>query len=108
MDVTQSETLADQICGCANREQHRRDVALLNEAFAAHRQAALLEGVRIGLEAAAKMADEWRDENRKNVSKSEHSNMSDMLEGAAIECNALAGEFRKFDPAAVLARQGGA
>ena len=75
------------------------------QAFAAHRQAALLEGVRIGLAAAAKMADEWRDENRKNVSKRRHSNMSDMLEGAAIECNALAGEFRKFDPATILARR---
>ena len=79
------------------------------QAFAAHLQAVLLEGVRIGIEVAAKMADEWRDENRKNVSKSRHSsNMSDMLEGAAIECNALAQEFRKFDPAAVLARHGGA
>ena len=36
--ITQAEVLADQICGCANREQHRRDVALLNEAFAPHRE----------------------------------------------------------------------
>ena len=55
MDVTQAETLADQICGCANREQHRRDVALLNEAFAAHREAA----ARDMRERAAKEAEDF-------------------------------------------------
>ena len=92
MDVTQSETLADQICGCANREQHRRDVALLNEAFTTHRQAALLEGVRIGLEAAARDALTWFP----NGQDERHH------KGGVVA------SIRSLDPAAVLARHGGA
>ena len=37
--ITQAEALADAICGCANREQHRRDVALIE----AYREAAVAE-----------------------------------------------------------------
>ena len=37
--ITQAEDLADAICGCSNRDQHRRDVALI-EAF---REAAVAE-----------------------------------------------------------------
>lgn len=44
--------LATQICGCANRDQHRRDVALI----LAYRDAALVDGIRLGLEAAADRA----------------------------------------------------
>jgi hypothetical protein len=84
--IMQAETLADQICGCAN---HRRDVALLNEAFAAHRQAALLEGVRIGLEAAMKAIN----------AKCEHSQNN---RGWAYV------DVSNLDPATVLARHGGA
>lgn len=43
-------SIADQICGCANRQQHARDVALLREAFTAARA----EGVKAGIEAATK------------------------------------------------------
>ena len=80
---------------CLCDDKNCRDCALILAACQALRD----EGRREGLEAAAKVADDWRDENRKNVSKARHANMSDMLEGAALGCNALAHEFRKIDPA---------
>jgi len=42
--ITQADELADAICGCANREQHRRDVALIE----AYREAAVAE-LRVAL-----------------------------------------------------------
>ena len=36
--ITRAKMLTDQICGCANREQHKRDVALLDQAFSAQRE----------------------------------------------------------------------
>ena len=34
--ITGASDIAHEICSCANRDQHKRDVALLNSAFAAH------------------------------------------------------------------------
>ena len=55
-----------------------------------------------GLLDAALMAEKWRDENkaaaaraRKSISEGSQ-NMAEMLDGAAIECNAIAGEIRKM------------
>lgn len=56
---------------------------------------------RVGMEECAKLAEQWRDENkmkaakaRKSVSEGSRS-MAEQLDGAAIECNALAQEIRK-------------
>lgn len=60
------------------------------------------------LEEAAKIAERWRDENRAAAAKArtregrmerlglEHPDMADMLDGAAIECNAIAGAIREL------------
>lgn len=60
-------------------------------------------------EDAAAIADKWRDENKAAAAKArtserkrdamglEHPGMSDMLDGAAIECNAIAGEIRNME-----------
>lgn len=37
--MTPAHVIADQICGCANRDQHRRDVALIEADRAAVRKA---------------------------------------------------------------------
>jgi hypothetical protein len=58
------------------------------------------EGEAAGIERAAKMADKWRDENKASAAKARKSvsdgarNMAEMLDGAAIECNAIAGAIR--------------
>lgn len=64
----------------------------LQEAFAAHRQAALLEGVRIGLEAAEQDALTWFPAG---------------TEGKHVS-GGVVGSIRALDPAEVLARNGGA
>lgn len=52
------------------------------------------------LEEAAAIADRWRDENKASAAKARKSvsegsrNMAEMLDGAAIECNAIAAEIR--------------
>ena len=61
------------------------------------------DGWRDGVEAAAKLCEQWRDENKSSAAKarnrgSNDPGMADMLEGAAIECNALAGEIRNLTP----------
>lgn len=51
-------------------------------------------------EQCAQIADEWRDENKAAAAKARRSisegsqNMAEMLDGAAIECNAIAAEIR--------------
>ena len=57
-------------------------------------------GYHDGLEAAAKIAEQWRDQNKASAAKARKSysegarNMADMLDGAAIECNAIAQAIR--------------
>jgi hypothetical protein len=52
------------------------------------------------LEEAALLADRWRDENKAAAAKARKSisegarNTAEMLDGAAIECNAIAAEIR--------------
>jgi hypothetical protein len=54
------------------------------------------------IERAALIADEWADENKAAAAKARKSssegcqNMAEMLDGAAIECNAIAAEIRKL------------
>lgn len=58
------------------------------------------ESFNDGLEAAAVIAEKWRDENKAAAAKARKSfsegarNMAEMLDGAAIECNAIATEIR--------------
>ncbi len=61
-----------------------------------------------GLEAAALIAELWRDENKAAAAKArsrerraaslgfETPDMADQLEGAAIECNAIAAAIREL------------
>jgi hypothetical protein len=54
------------------------------------------------IERAAQIADEWAAENKASAAKARRSvnegcqNMAEMLDGAAIECNAIAAEIRKL------------
>ncbi len=54
------------------------------------------------LEQAALIADAWAAENKAAATKGRKSasegarNLADMLDGAAIECNAIAAEIRKL------------
>lgn len=59
-------------------------------------------------EEAARVADKWRDENKAAAARArtregrleragfDHPGMADMLEGAAIECNAIAQAIREL------------
>lgn len=59
-------------------------------------------------EEAALIAEKWRDENRAAAAKArtresrmsalgfDHPSMAEMLDGAAIECNAIAGAIREL------------
>lgn len=50
-----------------------------------------------GMEAAAKIAEKWRDENREKCKEEKlrgSTSMADRLDGAATECNALAQAIR--------------
>lgn len=53
-----------------------------------------------GLLAAATLAERWRDENKAAAARArkgrDQGDMAEMLDGAAIECNAIAGEIRKM------------
>ena len=53
-----AEALADRICGCANREQHRADVKAILEVMAKHQEAA----IRAAIEACAKVCDDFKHE----------------------------------------------
>ncbi len=54
------------------------------------------------IERAAQIADDWAGENKASAAKARRSvsegcqNMAEMLDGAAIECNAIAAEIRKL------------
>lgn len=76
------------------------------QAFARHRIASHALGKAEQREADALIAEKWRDENKAAASKARvserkrdalglaHPGMSYMLEGAAIECNAIAVAIR--------------
>jgi len=51
-----------------------------------------------GLIAAAEIAEKWRDENRASATEARksHPELADQLNGAAIECHAIAGEIRRL------------
>lgn len=63
------------------------------------------EGHKFALSAAAAVAIKWRDENKASAAKARKSlsegsrNMAEMLDGAAIECNAIAAEILKLSDA---------
>lgn len=71
-------------------------------AFARHAQQARAQA----LEEAAKVAEQWRDENKASAAKArkrshfDHDipHMAEMLDGAAIECNAIAAAIRALQP----------
>lgn len=54
------------------------------------------------IEEAAALAEQWRDENKASAAKARRSvsegaqNMAEMLDGAAIECNAIAQAIRNL------------
>ncbi len=56
--------------------------------------------INAAYERCAQIADKWRDENKEAAAKARKSvsegsrNMAEMLDGAAIECNAIAAEIR--------------
>lgn len=54
-----------------------------------------------GIEAAAKLAEAWREENKAQAAKDRkvgNISMADRLDGAAIECNAFAAAIRRLTP----------
>jgi len=54
-------------------------------------------GIIEGLEMAAKVAEEWRDENKQSAAearKQGNRQFASELDGAATECNAIAGAIR--------------
>ena len=56
-------------------------------------------GIIEGLEMAAKVADEWCDENRQSATdarKQDNRQFASELDGAAIECNAIAVAIRSL------------
>ncbi len=60
-----------------------------------------MAGWNAAIEHCAAIAERWRDENKAAAIKAlkgqgfGSSDMADALDGAAIECNAIAGEIRK-------------
>ncbi len=65
-------------------------------------------GWNAAIEHCAAIAELWRDENKAAAARAlkmrgfGYSDMADALDGAAIECNAIAGEIRKLSLAAAL------
>ncbi len=101
---SKTEILADWAELEASEDGYCNPLCLL---FASHRQAALIEGARVGLEAAAQMATEWREENKAAADRDRKHGSLDMwrrFEGAATECNAIAHELGKTDPATIIAQ----
>ena len=93
MDMTQEDIRAAGDLGerlCSLCEYSR--MGEITKAFAAHRQAALLEGVRIGLAAAADDAVTWFPE----------------ATTGKYRAGGVVGSIRALDHATVLARHGGA
>lgn len=56
--------IASEICGCANREQHRRDIALIEADRAAVAHAARKQALEEAARVADEIADKWGRDNR--------------------------------------------
>jgi len=65
---------------------------------------ARIEGAKMALEAAAKVAEEWRDENKVSAAEAQkqgNRGFAAELRTAATECNAFADHIRQIDPASL-------
>jgi hypothetical protein len=99
-DREAAESLAAMICGCADARQRRGDV----DQLLAYRQAAEERGARMALEAAAKVAEQWCEENKASAADAERQGnrgFAAELRTAATECDAFADHIRQIDPASL-------
>jgi hypothetical protein len=72
--------------------------------FMRHRLAAEERGKRMALEAAAKVADQWCEENKASAAEAERQGnrgFAAELRTAATECDAFADHIRQIDPASL-------
>ena len=116
MTTDNSELIERLLAGCPtyveNMSNNRRgaiagdiDAATAIMLEAATALSARSNGWREGVEAAAKLCEQWRDENRLAAAKARKregvlgdTGMADQLEGAMTECNALSAAIRALTP----------
>lgn len=98
-----AEWLSEQMEAKISFADHEGDNCEMRQAFAAHRQAALVEGVRLGLEAAGKACVQ-AEADFQSPEYATGQPLSSLNERYA--CRTCASEIAALDPEAIIAKRG--